>query len=293
MVTTSRAKTADRQAALKKLLPLLKKHYKVQMPKTDQSVLETLLYAVCLEGVSVEEADRRIERFHEVFPDLNEARVSQVSELECAFPGDPDADWRGYRLRAVLQFVFEKSFTFEFESLRKKTLDLAVKQLAKLKQVTPFVRSFTLQEAIGAHIVPVDPAMKNLLTWAGLALPQQSEEEIGESLKSVVRKAEAASFCAALRMAATDERISDVFDPVKHPVPSEGNDPATAIERLQELLSQAATRGKVKAKPAKGKGDEGKEKSAAPAKKAAAHKHEEKKSPAKKSAKSAGRSKSG
>ena len=292
MVTTSRAKTADRQAALKKLLPLLKKHYKVPMPKTNQSVLETLLYAVCLEGVSVEQADRSIERFHEAFPDLNEARVSQVSELECVFPGDPDADWRGYRLRAVLQFVFEKSFTFEFESLRKKTMELAVKQLAKLKQVTPFVRSFTLQEAIGAHVVPVDTAMKNMLVWAGLALPQQSEDEIGESLKSVVRKAEAASFCAALRSAATDERIADVFAGAKSGS-AEDHDPGTAIERLQELFGQAATRGKLKVKAPKGKIEEPKEKTPPAAKKSApAHKPDAKKALAKKSAKSAGRGKS-
>lgn len=293
-MTTSRAKTADRQAALKKLLPLLKKHYKVQLPKTDQPVLETMLYAVCLEGVSVEEANRRIDRFHQAFPDLNEARVSQVSELECPFPGDPDADWRGYRLRAVLQFVFEKSFTFEFESLRKKTLDLAVKQLAKLKQVTPFVRNFTLQEAVGAHVVPIDAAMKNLLVWAGLAVPQQSEEDIGEGLKSAVRKADAVAFCAALRMAATDDRIQDVFEPAKHPAPAEGHDASDAIDRLQELLSHAATRAKPKAKSVKAKGEDAKEKPGAPLRKpVAVHKHEVKKAPAKKATKSAGRSKSG
>lgn len=290
-MTTSRAKTADRQAALKKLLPLLKKHYKAPLPKTDQPVLETMLYAVCLEGVSVEEGNRRIEHFHELFPDLNEARVSQVSELEAAFPGDPDADWRGYRLRAVLQFVFEKSFTFEFESLRKKTLDLAVKQLAKLKQVTSFVRTFTLQEAVGAHVIPIDASMKNLLVWAGLALPQQSEEEIGEGLKSSVRKAEAGAFCAALRAAATDDRIDDVFDPAKHPAPPDGHDPATAIERLQELFSQAATRAKNKTKPVKAKTDDAKDKGVPLKKPVGVHKQEVKKTPVKKATKPAGRSK--
>src|SRR5690349_21206861 len=104
-------------------MPLLKKHYKITLPKADQPVLDVMMYAVCLENLSPEEADRCYERFRQQFPDLNEARVSQVSEIERAFPGHEDSEWRGFRLRAVLQFVFEKSFTFEFESLKKKTLE--------------------------------------------------------------------------------------------------------------------------------------------------------------------------
>jgi endonuclease-3 len=210
--------------------------------------LDIMLYAVCLENLSPEEADRCFERFRREFPDLNEARVSQVSELERAFPGHEDGEWRGFRLRAVLQFVFEKSFTFEFESLKKKTLELAVKQLSRLKHATPFIRNYTLQQAVGAHILPIDESMKRLLVWLGLAEPAQSQEEIGEALKSSVRKAEAAAFCQAVRKAATDVRIQSAL-PELTEAPSEGYDPATAIERLQELLARAASRSKSKAKP--------------------------------------------
>jgi len=41
------------------------------------------------------------------------------------------ADWRAHRVRTVLQYVFEKHFEFAFESLRRKTLELATKQLFK------------------------------------------------------------------------------------------------------------------------------------------------------------------
>jgi endonuclease-3 len=244
-VTNSRAKAADRQAVLKKLLPLLKKHYKVALPKADRPVLETMLYAVCLENLSPDEADRCYARFQEQFPDLNEARVSQVSELERAFPGLADAEWRGFRLRAVLQFVFEKAFTFEFESLRKKTLDLAVKQLARLKHGTAFIRNYTLQWSVGAHVLPIDDAEKRLLVWLGLSSPEQSPEEIGEALKTSVRKADAPTFCGLLRMAATDPRVAPQLPELVN-APPEGYDPATGIERLQELLSRAASKSKGK-----------------------------------------------
>lgn len=242
-MTSSRAKAAERQAVLKKLLPFLKKQFKIVLPKPDRQVLDIMLYACCLENQSPTEADTCYERFRQLFPDLNEARVSQVSEIEPAFAGLADAEWRGFRMRAVLQFVFEKSFTFEFESLKKKTLELAVKQLARLKHATPFIRSYTLQSAVGAHILPIDDSMKRLLVWMGLADGAQSEDEIGESLKSAVRKAEAATFCQALRMAATHERVRGRLPDLAE-TPPDGYDPATALERLHDLLS-----GKLKHKP--------------------------------------------
>lgn len=283
-MTSSRVKAAERQAVLKKLLPLLKKHYKIATPKTDRPVLETMLYAVCLENLSPEEADRCYAKFHEEFPDLNEARVSQVSELERAFPGHADGEWRGFRLRAVLQFVFEKSFTFEFESLRKKTLDLAVKQLARLKHATPFIRNYTLQIAVGAHILPIDDVMKRFLVWMGLGAPAQSEDELSEALKSSIRKADALTFCTAVRMAAADPKVQAALPPPET-APAEGFDPATAIDRLQAALTRTAAKPKAAAKPAAAAKSAGK--TAAPRKAVAT-----KSAPAsKKSAKSSGRSK--
>jgi endonuclease-3 len=247
------------------------------LPKSDRQVLDIMLYACCLENQSPAEADKCYDRFRQLFPDLNEARVSQVSEIEPAFPGLADGEWRAFRIRATLQFVFEKSFTFEFESLKKKTLELAVKQLARLKHATPFIRSYTLQSAVGAHILPIDDAMKRLLVWMGLAEAAQSEDEIGESLKSSVRKAEAVLFCQAFRMAATHERVRGRL-PELSETPPDGYDPSTALERLSDLLA-----GKAKAKvPAKPPVKSVAAKKPAPAKKAA---------PAKKSAKPAGRAK--
>jgi endonuclease-3 len=227
----------------------LKKRYKVVLPKTDRPVLETMLYAVCLENQSPEAADKSYEIFREDFPDLNEARVSQVSELERGFAGREDSEWRGFRLRAVLQFVFEKSFTFEFESLKKKTLDLAVKHLARLKQATPFIRNYTLQSAVGAHVLPIDDSMRLLIIWLGLADPNQSADEIGEALKSHVRKADAATFCQALRMAATEERVALQL-PDATEIPPDGYDPATGLSRLQSLWT-SKPKPKAEAKPAK------------------------------------------
>lgn len=237
MVAASRAKASDRATLLKKLFPIIKKHYKVQIPKGNKPVLETMLYAICLEDSTVEEADLSFKRLFTEFPDLNEVRVSTVGEIERAFEGQTASEWRAFRVISVLKFVFDKSYSFEFESLRKKTLDLATKQLAKIKDLPPFVRDYTLHEVTGAHLIPIDPALARLLVWLGLAMPNQTPEQMGEMMKAAVRKAEVESFVFTLRCLAADQKLHATFDPAKYAPPEGGHDTDTAIDRLNRLLT--------------------------------------------------------
>ena len=240
MVAASRAKASDRAALLKKLFPIIKKHYKIQIPKGGKPVLETMLYAICLEDSTVEEADASFKKLFTEFPDLNEVRVSTVGEIERAFVGQSASEWRAFRVISVLKFVFDKSYAFEFEGLRKKTLDLATKQLAKIKDLSSFVRDYTLHEVTGAHLIPIDPALARLLVWLGLALPNQTQDQIGETMKGSVRKAEVESFIFTLRCIATDKAQLPAFDHARYPVPEGGHDTDTAIDRLGELLKHGA-----------------------------------------------------
>lgn len=292
MVAASRAKTADRTAILKKLLPAIKKHYKVVVPKHDRPVLETMLFAICLEDVTVDEAEKAYDKLGKEFPDLNEIRVSSISEIERAFVGLPRAEWRAFHVRSVLQYVFEKSFAFEFESLRKKTLELAQKQLAKIKNLSSFVRSYTLQAVIGAHQIPLDESSARALVWLGLVPPNQDADQMGETMKSVVRKADVPLFCFSLRCLATDRLVQDFFDPNKHPAPPEGYDGAQVVDRLAELYKAATAKAKAKPKAdtkAAGKTAKGTAKTAAkaPVKAAPAKKKPAKTSATKKVAKKA------
>lgn len=275
MASSSRNKAADRQALLKKLLPVLKKQYKVTIPKLDRPVMETMLYAVCLENSTVEQADAAYQRFCQAFPDLNEARVSSIGEIEPVFADCDGVAWRAFRTRAILQYVFDKTYNFEFESLRKKTLELATKQLARIKHLSPFVRSFTLQQVIGAHILPLDDYSTRALVWLGLGTSDQNHDEMGESLKSLVRKAEAHQFCFSLRCLAADPKLKAAFDPQLYPHPEEGYDAGTAMDRLTQLFKKgpaalkpapAPTSSEKGEKAAKDKGSTAK----APAAKAAA-----------------------
>ena len=259
MAVSSKTKASDKQGISKKLIGILKKRYKSPVPKNERPVLETVLYAICLEDTTDEQAVAAYGRLLATFHDLNEVRVSSISELSTVFAGMPHPEYRALQIRGVLHYVFEKNFGFEFESLKKKTLELAVKQLGKIRDLSPFVRAFTLQEALGSHMLPLDESMKNAVIWLGLADAGADAEHASQSLRPVIRKPETPLFCHLVRSFATDPLVRDELNPAKNPPPEGGHDPGTAPVRLQELLdraeanARAAARGGSKKAAPKGK----------------------------------------
>jgi endonuclease-3 len=231
-----KTKMVDKLTLGKKLTNLLKKRYAGPVPKQERSVLDTLLFAICLEDVSVADAEEALERLMASFHDLNEIRVSSISELALVFPGMPDSEWRAHRVRNVLQHIFEKHFEFAFEGLRRKTLDIAVKHLSRIRDLSPFVRNYTLQSALGAHVVPVDRSMTKAAIWLGLVGADETPERAAESLKSYARKADVTVFAHALRGLAVDPRLAKYFDPARMP---KVRDPQAMIERLEALFKEA------------------------------------------------------
>jgi len=253
MVATSEATAAEKQRIAKKLITLLKKRYKASVPKNDRPILDTILYAICLENSSLNEADEAFRTLETRFYDLNEIRVSSISELAEVFSGLDQPEWRAMRVRSVLHFVFEKNYEFTFESLRRKTLDLAGKQLAKIKELSPFVRKFTLQSALGSHLIPVDEVTCDAAVWLGFVVPDAKVNKASDSLKSAVRKADVPVFCYLLRRLATDPKVRKYFDSGKRNTPKEGFDLFSAPNRLDELFKTAESRARSASKKKKAK----------------------------------------
>lgn len=244
MAAAHKLKASEKQALVRKLTTALRKEYKGGLPRDQRSVLDTLLFAICVENSTRAEAETALQRMGEMFHDLNEVRVSSISELAEAFGDLRDAEWKALRVRSALQFVFERQFAFDFESLRKKNHEQAVKQLEKIRDLTPFNRNYVLQEALGAHFVPLDDAQRRAVIWLGLVAPGTSVEQAAEELKPAIRKADAPLFCHYLRCLATDPRVAAEFAKVDSGAPEGGYDPATAIERLSALLAAKPTAGK-------------------------------------------------
>ncbi|QDV17928.1 hypothetical protein Pan153_25840 [Gimesia panareensis] len=281
--------TSDKQAICKKLMTLLKKRYSATLPKYDRPVLETILHGICLENTTNELADQVFEDLLDGFHDLNEIRVSTISELESVFAQVGDAEWRSYRIRSVLQYVFDKEFCFDLEGMRKKTLEQAQKQLTRMKALTPFVLNHTLQVVLGSHLVPADEKILHASKWLGLLPSEESIDTASDNLKSTVRKSDAPLFSHLLRCLATDEELQVDFDLDKHPLPEEGVDLMDAPSRLEALFANPLSKQKkktVKKKKAatKSKKAATKVKKKVPAKKTKAAKKTTKKAASKSSA---------
>lgn len=241
MVAANRAKSLDKQEVCRKATALLKKAYASSPPKQELPVLETLLYAVCLENATPEQAGAIYARLLNAFHDLNEVRVSSISELLPVFSDQSDPEWRAARVKGALQFVFETNYAFDFESLKRKTSELAVKQLQKVPALSLFVRSYVLQHSLGNHVLPIDDRMHAALLWLGLAEPGETAEHTAEHLRSFVRKADAPLFCHLLGCLANDpKRSRSIAAAVAKG--SEGAD-FDPIERLEHLLRRGGDAG--------------------------------------------------
>ena len=235
MSAAQKTKASDKQGVSKKLVKILKQRYKKPADE-DRPILETMLYAVCLENAPAEEAEAAYAGLYSNFHDLNEVRVSSISELAAVFNTVPEGERRALGVRSVLRYVFEKNYQFDFENLRKKTLEQATKQLQRIKDVSPFVRTYILQSGLGCHVVPVDESMRRAAVWLGLVEPNLTPEEASEALKAAIRKADAPQFCQLLRCLATDPALRDAFRP-KASAPEIGYDLQSAPARLTELIA--------------------------------------------------------
>lgn len=213
MPPASATKASDKITACKKLTTLLQKDYGKTVPKLKLPVLETILFAVCLEDSPWKDAEASFEKLLKSYFDLNEIRVSSVTELERTLSDLKDADWKGLRIRSILRFVFESTYGFEFEKLARLTLESAQKRLKKVDHLSPFVTAFTLQQILGSHVVILDNLGLKTAVHLGIVPPDSSIPDAAEFLKAGVKKSDCFAFSCLLHSLATDpkllERIED------------------------------------------------------------------------------------
>jgi endonuclease-3 len=131
-------------------------------------VLEQFIYAICREGATREQADRVYGNLLVLFFDWNEIRVSTARELAEAFAGLANAEGRAQRLIDFLQEVFETTYSFDLESLHKKGLKQAAKQLSRYQSANDYAVAWVTQQTLNGHAIPLDGPALRVLTRLGL-----------------------------------------------------------------------------------------------------------------------------
>jgi len=194
----------NRTSLLNKTHRVLKQHYKPVPVPDDRPLLEHILYACCLENAPYEAADRIYEHLSKSFFDWNEVRVSTVMELSEAMHNLPDPMAAASNLKRVLQGVFESTYSFELESLKKQNISQAIKHLEKLGGSTPFVLAYVTQAALGGHSIPLDRGALDTLFVLGIV--SQSEAQSGKvsGFERVIPKNKGAEFASLLHQLAAD-----------------------------------------------------------------------------------------
>ena len=216
MPSASATKASDKTQACKKLTTILQKEYGKSVPSLKLPVLESMLFAVCLEDNPWDKALAGYEKLLKSYFDLNEIRVSSVGELEQTLSDLKNAEWKGLRIRSILRYVFESTYSFDFEKLSRLTVESAQKRLKKIDYLSPFVSNFTLQHVLGSHVVCLDHLSHRAAIHLGIVPPDSTIVEASDFLKSGVKKADAFSFGILLRKFSTDPkfeaRVEEEYD---------------------------------------------------------------------------------
>src|SRR5262245_44769171 len=141
------ATVTNKQQLLNQVFTALKKRYPVAGEPEKRPVLEQLIYAVCREGSTREQADTAFRNLKERFFDWNEVRVSSPGEIEEALDGLPNPGPKAHRIIGILQQVFEDLYSFDLEGLDKKGLKQAARQLARYQDVNDYAVAWVIQQS--------------------------------------------------------------------------------------------------------------------------------------------------
>lgn len=160
--------TPNRSGLISKVHKVLKKHYTPVVPDPQRPVLEHLLYACCLENAPYAAADAAYKVLATQFFDWNEVRVSTVKELAETISMLPDPTAAATSVRKILQQVFETTYSFDLEPLKKLNLGPATQKLEKMPGITQFVAAYGVQAGLEGHSIPLDRGALETLYIVGL-----------------------------------------------------------------------------------------------------------------------------
>ena len=138
---------------------LLKKRYKLGPAVEKLTILEAVVYGICHEDSTREQANQALARFKDGFFDWNEVRVSSLEEIQGVLAGMSDAEGRAFRIRRFLRQMFEKTYGFNLDPLTKKPQKESIKALEEYDAMaSDYVLATVIRLALAGHAIPVDAA---------------------------------------------------------------------------------------------------------------------------------------
>jgi endonuclease-3 len=248
-----------RSALIDRAYKVLKKHFKPLPPNPDRPLLEQLLFACCLENARYEAAEEAFARLTTMFFDWNEVRVTTITELAEAMHMLPQPEEAATRVKKTLQSVFEATYSFDLENLKKQNLGQAVARLQKFNGTSPFAVSYVTQATLGGHSIPLDRGALDVLAIVGIAEPNELKTGVVTGLERAIGKNKGVEFASLLHQLGA-ELVASPFSPAVHKILLEINPdakerlpkrPTKKSKKEAEQAARAARREAAAAKKAK------------------------------------------
>lgn len=284
----------NRADLLTKLHKVVKKEYSVVSAPSNRTVLEHMIYGAVLEDSTFEAADEAFAKLQENFYDWNEVRVTTRNELAELLKSVSKPAEAASRVKKSLHGVFEKYYQFDLEFLKKENLSKAVLAMESFTGVSPFTISYTAQNGLSGHSIPIDQSFMNLMYAIGVISDKELLDRKITSLERIIPKAKGVEFSVLvhqLAVAFTSAPFSSnvrniilkISPSAKERFPKRGGKKAEKAEDkpaskpTKKVATSAAKKAETKKAPAKAA-----VKKKAAAKKAAPAKKKATKAPAKK-----------
>lgn len=200
--------TPNRSAQFTKLQKVLKKHYEPVLPLANRTVLEHLLFGICLENSPFDKAEEAFARLL-VYDDWNEVRVTSATELGEAMSALADPSGVATRIKGALQGIYEQGlfdqkYNYDIEHLKKQNIGKAVKELEKFTSITPFVLAYVTYAALGGHAIPLDKGTLDALLVLDIVSDKDYEKQHVPGLERAVPKNKGAEFSSLLHQLGAD-----------------------------------------------------------------------------------------
>jgi endonuclease-3 len=239
----------NRAALIGKIHKVLRKYFK-PVASAERPVFEQLLFASCLENSSFESADEAFARLQANYFDWNEVRVTTVKELAEVMHMLSSPLEAAERLKQLLQSVFEATYSFELETLKKQNLGQAIQRLQKLKGASPFAVAYVVQNSLGGHAIPLDRGAMQVLAITGVIGPRETDPDKVTGLERAVPKTKGVEFASLLHQLAVD-LVNSPFSPNVHKILLEIA--PDAKDRLPKRQSKKKAEAPPETRPAKGR----------------------------------------
>ncbi len=201
--------TQSKAQFLNDVYTLLKRRYKLKADRNASrlSVLKAVVYGICHEDTTRENANQALSRFKDGFFDWNEVRVSGVEEIRENLAGIPEAQERARRIRRFLRQLFNRTYGFNLDALTKKPLKDALKVLQTYEAFSSdYVTATVIQQALGGHAIPIDKDTHRALERLGIA--EASVTELRAVLERAVPKNRGAEFLDLIEDLANDTCVA-------------------------------------------------------------------------------------